>query len=287
MTVKVNHTTPADGTFSPQGALAWDADHALTGVGTMAEQDANNVNITGGSISGTTIGGVVTAVSGTAPIASSGGTTPAISIPKATASVDGYLSAADWTTFNSKQPAGTYVTSVGATSPVTSSGGTTPTIAIPQATGSVSGYLSNTDWTTFNNKANSGANSDITSMSGVTGAIATPTYIQFNTTQTPLPTAATGRLFYDNDDQFQTFTFQMNSGVQQKVGEEQYFRVKCSSGVTKGQVVMFTGTLGASGGLTVAPATGLLPEQANYILGVATETGATNDWIFVTFFWRS
>jgi hypothetical protein len=47
---------------------------------------------------------------------------------------------------------------------------------------------------------------------------------------------------------------------------------------------MFTGTLGASGGLTAAPATGLQPEQASYILGVAAETGATNDWIFVTTF---
>ena len=32
----------------------------------------------------------------------SGGTTPAISMPKATTSVDGYLSSTDWTTFNSK-----------------------------------------------------------------------------------------------------------------------------------------------------------------------------------------
>lgn len=376
MTVKVNHTTPADGTFSAQGALAWDADHTLTGFGSMAEQNANNVNITGGSISGTTIGGVVTAVSGTAPIASSGGTTPAISIPQATGSVDGYLSATDWTTFNNKgngtvtsvtgsapvvssggttpaismakattavdgylaatdftifngkvssvsgtspivssggttpaisipqatgsvdgylsatdwttfnnkQPAGTYVTSVGATSPVTSSGGTTPTIAIPQANGSTSGYLSNTDWTTFNNKANSGANSDITSLSGITGPIATPTYVQFNTTQTPLPTDATGRLYYDSSDQFQTFVFQMNGNVVQHVGEEQFFRLKCQGAITKGQVVSFAGTLGASGGLIGKAATGLSVDQSNYILGIADESGANNDWIFVSYF---
>ena len=51
------------------------------------------------------LSGAVTAVSGTAPIASSGGTTPAISIAKATTSVDGYLAAADFTTFNNKQSA--------------------------------------------------------------------------------------------------------------------------------------------------------------------------------------
>lgn len=123
--------------------------------------------------------GTVTSVSGTAPIASSGGTTPAISISQATTSTDGYLSSTDWNTFNSKQPAGTYVTSVGATSPVASSGGTTPTISMPQATGSISGYLSSTDWNTFNNKQPAGTyvtsvtgTSPITSSGGTTPAIA-------------------------------------------------------------------------------------------------------------------
>ena len=102
MTVKVNHSTSPDGSFSVAGAAAWQADHALTGVGTMAEQDANNVNITGGSITGVSGIGTVTAVTGVAPITSSGGATPAIGIPKATTSVDGYLSATDWTTFNNK-----------------------------------------------------------------------------------------------------------------------------------------------------------------------------------------
>ena len=97
-------------------------------------------------------GGTVTSVSGNAPISSSGGNTPAISISQATTSTDGYLSSTDWNTFNGKQPAGTYVTSVGATSPVTTTGGTTPTIAMPAATTSVSGYLTSTDWNTFDGK---------------------------------------------------------------------------------------------------------------------------------------
>ena len=46
--------------------------------------------------------GTVTSVSGTAPIVSSGGTTPAISLPQANGSTDGFLDSADWTTFNSK-----------------------------------------------------------------------------------------------------------------------------------------------------------------------------------------
>ena len=129
-----------------------------------------------------------------------------------------------------------------------------------------------------------GANNDITSMSAITGAIASPTYIQFNTTQTPLPTDATARLYYNNDDQFQTLAFQMNGNAVQKIGEELYYRVKCQGTVTRGQVVSFAGTLGASGGLIGKAATGLTVDQANYILGVACESGNNNDWIFVTTF---
>ena len=94
--------------------------------------------------------GTVTSVTGTAPVASSGGTTPAISMAAATTSVDGYLTSTDWTTFNNKG-SGT-VTSVTGTSPVVSSGGVTPAISMQVATTSVDGYLSSTDWTTFNNK---------------------------------------------------------------------------------------------------------------------------------------
>ena len=46
--------------------------------------------------------GGVTSVTGTGPIASSGGTTPDISITQASTSVDGYLSSTDWNTFDGK-----------------------------------------------------------------------------------------------------------------------------------------------------------------------------------------
>lgn len=54
--------------------------------------------------------GSVTSVTGTAPITSSGGSTPAIGIPQATALVDGYLDSVDWSTFNGKQDAITLTT---------------------------------------------------------------------------------------------------------------------------------------------------------------------------------
>jgi hypothetical protein len=46
--------------------------------------------------------GTVTSVTGTAPVVSSGGNTPAISMAAATTSTDGYLTSTDWNTFNGK-----------------------------------------------------------------------------------------------------------------------------------------------------------------------------------------
>jgi len=114
--------------------------------GTLTNSQLANSSITingtpvslGGSV--TTPQGTITSVTGTAPISSSGGTTPAISIAQANTSTSGFLSSTDWNTFNSK---GT-VTSVTATSPVTSTGGATPVIAMPAATTTVNGYLTAT-----------------------------------------------------------------------------------------------------------------------------------------------
>lgn len=64
-------------------------------------------------ISATGSGGTVTNVTGSAPLSVLNGTSaPSISISQASSSSDGYLSAADWTTFNSKQAAGNYLTAL-------------------------------------------------------------------------------------------------------------------------------------------------------------------------------
>ena len=131
MAVIVTHTKvstiPDDADTSLIRPSDWNDTHTLTGVGTMATQDANAVAITGGTISG--VSGLVTSVTGTSPVVSSGGTTPAISMPAATTSVNGYLTSTDWTTFNNKGSGS--VTSVAATvpsvlsisgSPITTSG---------------------------------------------------------------------------------------------------------------------------------------------------------------------
>ena len=153
-------------------------------------------SITGQEIINAAVGSSVTDVTGTLPISSTGGTTPVISIADAVAdgttkgapsftasdfnatagnisidytngqaasgSVKGFLTSADWTTFNNKG-SGT-VTSVAALTLGTSgtdlastvaTGTTTPviTLNVPTASATNRGALSSADWTTFNNKA--------------------------------------------------------------------------------------------------------------------------------------
>lgn len=132
--------------------------------------------------------------------------------------------------------------------------------------------------------AQSGANSDITSLSGLTGGITTPAYVTFDTTPATTPTAD-GSLYWDNADSIQTLSLVMANGdAVQQIGEEQYYRIKASSAITNGQVVMFTGSVGASGGLTGAPATGLTASTAYAVMGIATHSMALNGWGYVTAF---
>ena len=160
------------------------------------------VVLTASDVGAQPAGTYVTSVGATAPVASSGGITPTISMAAASAVVDGYLTNTDWSTFNAKQAAlisGTNiktvnsttllgsgdvsvgVTSVSGTAPVVSSGGATPAISMAAATTSVDGYLTSTDWNTFNNKQAAGtyvnsvsATSPLTSTGGVTPTLAIP-----------------------------------------------------------------------------------------------------------------
>jgi hypothetical protein len=79
---------------------------------------AITINGTSTSLGGSISVGTVTSVTGTSPVVSSGGATPAISMPAATASVNGYLTSTDWTTFNNKSNTSGTVTSVGGTGTV-------------------------------------------------------------------------------------------------------------------------------------------------------------------------
>jgi len=127
--------------------------------------------------------------------------------------------------------------------------------------------------------AASGANSDITSLSGITGAISTVDSITFDTTGGV--TVGQGQIAWNSNDG----TIDIGMGydaVTQQVGLEQYFRIKASAAITDGQCVMFTGAVGASGVLTGAPATGVTNPQ--YIMGVATMDIANNGFGYITSF---
>lgn len=80
---------------------------SVTVTNTAPDQTVSLTAGTGISVSGTypsfTVANTgITSVTGTSPVVSSGGSTPAISMPAATSSVNGYLTSTDWTTFNSK-----------------------------------------------------------------------------------------------------------------------------------------------------------------------------------------
>lgn len=105
--------------------------------------------------------------------------------------------------------------------------------------------------------------------------------IVFNTLANVTPT--NGEMTWSNEDRQKTVAVGINGDVFYMF-EDQITRIKASAPITKGQVIMFTGTVGASGGLIGAPATGLLPEQANYIIGVSKDTFTTNSWGNVQYF---
>lgn len=78
-----------------------------------------------------------------------------------------------------------------------------------------------------------------------------------------------------------TLEFEMNNtAVVQSIGMEFYIRVKASSAISNGAVVMATGAVGMSGYMTAAHATGVT--QAQMLLGVATEPIAAGAFGYIT-----
>lgn len=86
------------------------------------------------------MGPVVTNVTATSPIASSGGATPDISITPATQTAAGSMSASDKAKLDSMSVSASVIT-VTATAPLTSSGGQSPNLTLPAASTTAGGYM--------------------------------------------------------------------------------------------------------------------------------------------------
>lgn len=113
--ITIGSITPAAGSFtnlSVTGTTSFDGSQGTSG------QVLTSAGIGATPTWTTPTTGTVTSVTGTSPVVSSGGATPAISMPAATASVNGYLTSTDWTTFNNKSNTNGTVTSVSGTGTV-------------------------------------------------------------------------------------------------------------------------------------------------------------------------
>jgi hypothetical protein len=101
--ITIGAITPAAGSFtnlSVTGTTSFDGAQGTAGQVLTSAGTGNTPTWT------TPTTGTVTSVTGTAPVVSSGGSTPAISMAAATGSVNGYLTSTDWTTFNGKYSVG-------------------------------------------------------------------------------------------------------------------------------------------------------------------------------------
>jgi hypothetical protein len=103
-------------------------------------------------------------------------------------------------------------------------------------------------------------------------------YIDFNTT-TPAPAIKVGRVHWNGG---YTLNLEMTPNVNQAIGESQYYYIKASAAIAKGQLVMFDGSVGSSGVLKGKPSTGLTNGQL--VMGVAAEAIANNGFGLVSSF---
>jgi hypothetical protein len=121
--------------------------------------------------------------------------------------------------------------------------------------------------------AASGANTDITSMASITGGLSSPDFIQFDTAATVTPTE--GKLWWGSTG---TLNVHVDSGgFTSQLNEQIMVYGKASAAITKGQLIMKTGVVGASGVITFGPSTTGITD-GNAFVGVAFENIALNDF---------
>lgn len=124
-----------------------------------------------------------------------------------------------------------------------------------------------------------GANGDITSLTGITGGISSPDFVQFDTAATVTP--ATGRLYFNDGEGGLAYTLK-GGNVVQEVGQSQQVLVYNGTGaaLTKGQVVYSNGAQGQRPTVALALATG--DATSARTLGIVAESIANGAEGWVT-----
>lgn len=102
--------------------------------------------------------------------------------------------------------------------------------------------------------------------------------LTFDNAPEVIPTAI-GSVYWDGGT---TLGVQMTANIVGRVNEDQFYYIKASAAITKGQVIMFDGAVGASGVIKGKPATGVT--NGAYIMGIAAESIANNGFGLVQAF---
>jgi len=226
-------------------------------------------------------GGGVTAVTGSAPIASSGGATPDISISQATSVSDGYLSATDFNTFDGKQDALTAGTGIDLTGNIVTNTAPDQIVSLTAGTGiAVSGTYPS--FTIDNTQDLSG----YVPYTGATQDVDLGTHkisvdaVEFSLTPTNSPAA--GQIAYVGNTG--ALAYNMNgSAVTSQIGQTMHAFVHNADSVTitKGQAVYLFGASGNKASVKLANNTGDATSAKTFGLAAENITSGQNGFITV------
>jgi hypothetical protein len=226
-------------------------------------------------------GGGVTSVTASAPLASSGGATPDISIPQATASVDGYLDSADFTTFAGKQDALTAGTGIDLTGNIVTNTAPDQIVSLTAGTGiAVSGTYPS--FTIDNTQDLSG----YVPYTGATQDVDLGTHkisvdaVEFSLTPTNSPGA--GQIAYVGNTG--ALAYNMNgSSVTSQIGQTLHAFVHNADSVTinKGQAVYLFGASGNKASVKLANNTSDATSAKTFGLAAEDITSGQNGFITV------
>jgi hypothetical protein len=145
-------------------------------------------------------------------------------------------------------------------------------------TGLTNTNLSGTAGITNANLANSSITIGTTAISLGSSSTTIAGLNDINFSLTPTVTLAAGKQYWNVDHGGLEVAFNANTSA--TLGQDNFYYVKASSAITKGQLCYFTGTVGASGIITAAPATSGITNPS-YMVGIAAESISLNSFGYI------